>query len=177
MTGLHDHDYVAAHTTDFDSYRDAVEPWTPERAAAETGVTAEEIVEFAHLYATQRPAAIRLGVGMQRSSGSGSALRAIQCLPAVTGQWRWPAGGIAGAVSIGQTNLPALSRPDLSPAGTRTGEHDPVGSGVDGRIDGPADQVVVRMEQQPGRDRRRSAASARRAGPARISSPSCTNSS
>ncbi len=118
--GLHDPDYVAAHTTDFVAYREAVEPWTPQRAAAETGVTAEEIVEFAHLYATTRPAAIRLGVGMQRSSGSGSALRAIQCLPAVTGQWRWPSGGIAGAVSIGETNLPALSRPDLSPAGTRT---------------------------------------------------------
>jgi anaerobic selenocysteine-containing dehydrogenase len=118
--GLQDHDYVAAHTTDFDAYRDAVEPWTPERAAAETGLTAEEIVEFAHLYATQRPAAIRLGVGMQRSSGSGSALRAIQCLPALTGQWRWPAGGISGAVSIGETNLPALSRPDLARPGTRS---------------------------------------------------------
>jgi anaerobic selenocysteine-containing dehydrogenase len=118
--GLQDHEYVTAHTTDFEAYRDAVEPWTPERAAAETGVTVDEIVEFARLYATQRPAAIRLGVGMQRSSGSGSALRAIQCLPALTGQWRWPAGGISGAVSIGQTNLPALSRPDLTPPGTRT---------------------------------------------------------
>ncbi|MDQ1426368.1 MAG: hypothetical protein QOD72_3866, partial [Acidimicrobiaceae bacterium] len=118
--GLQDHDYVTAHTTDFDAYRDAVQPWTPERAAAETGLTAEEIVEFAHLYATQRPAAIRLGVGMQRSSGSGSALRAIQCLPALTGQWRWPAGGVAGAVSIGETNLPALSRPDLASPSTRT---------------------------------------------------------
>lgn len=117
---LVDHDYVTGHTTGFDAYREAVEPWTPERAAAETGLTAEEITEFAHLYATQRPAAIRLGVGMQRSSGSGSALRAVQCLPAVTGQWRWPAGGISGAVSIAQLNLPALTRPDLVPPGTRT---------------------------------------------------------
>ena len=67
----------------------------------------------------RRPAAIRLGVGMQRSTGSGSALRAIQCLPALTGQWQWPSGGIAGAVSIGHTNLSALSRPDLAPPGTR----------------------------------------------------------
>ncbi len=118
--GLHDAGYVDEHTSDFDAYREAVEPWTPERAATETGLAADEIVEFAHLYATRRPAAIRLGVGMQRSSGSGSALRAIQCLPAVTGQWRWPAGGITGAVSIGQTNLQALSRPDLVPSGTRT---------------------------------------------------------
>ena len=108
------------HTADVDAYRAAVEPWTPERASAETGIAAAEIVDFAHLYATRRPAAIRLGVGMQRSFGSGSALRAIQCLPALTGQWSWPAGGISGAVSIGQTNLPALSRPDLVPADTRT---------------------------------------------------------
>jgi len=118
--GLEDRDYVDHHTADVDSYRAAVVGWTPERAAAETGIAAAEIVDFAHLYATRRPAAIRLGVGMQRSFGSGSALRAIQCLPALTGQWSWPAGGISGAVSIGQTNLPALSRPDLVPAGTRT---------------------------------------------------------
>ena len=76
--GLHDAAYIAVHTSDFDAYRQAVEPWAPERAAAETGLAVDEIVEFAHLYATRRPAAIRLGVGMQRSSGSGSALRAIQ---------------------------------------------------------------------------------------------------
>jgi anaerobic selenocysteine-containing dehydrogenase len=117
--GLEDAAYIAAHTTDVDAYKRAVEPWTPVRAAIETGVPASDIVEFAHRYATTRPAAIRLGVGMQRSTGSGSALRAIQCLPALTGQWQWPSGGIAGAVSIGHTNLSALSRPDLSPAGTR----------------------------------------------------------
>ena len=117
--GLEDAEYVADHTTDVDAYRTAVEPWTPERAAAETGVPAGDIVDFARRYASARPAAIRLGVGMQRSTGSGSALRAIQCLPALTGQWRWPSGGVAGAVSIGQTNLAALSRPDLCPPGTR----------------------------------------------------------
>ena len=117
--GLEDAAYLAEHTTDVDAYRAAVEPWTPERAAAETGVPASDIVEFARKYAGARPAAIRVGVGMQRSTGSGSALRAIQCLPAVTGQWQWPSGGIAMAVSIGQANLPALSRPDLCPKGTR----------------------------------------------------------
>ncbi len=117
--GLVDESYVAAHTTDIDLYRAAVETWTPERAAQETGVEASDIIEFAHLYATSRPAAIRVGVGMQRSMGAGSALRAIQCLPALTGQAQWAAGGMTGAVSIGQLNLPALSRPDLSPPGTR----------------------------------------------------------
>jgi anaerobic selenocysteine-containing dehydrogenase len=117
--GLQDDAYITAHTTDIDEYRRAVEPWTPERAAQETGCSVDDITEFAHLYATARPAAIRIGVGMQRSAGAGTALRAIQCLPALTGQWQWPAGGISGAVSIGQVNLPSLTRPDLIPTATR----------------------------------------------------------
>jgi len=117
---LHDADYVSEHTSDFDAYCSAVEPWTPERAAAETGVAADDIVEAARLYATKRPAAICIGVGMQRSAGAGSSLRAIQCLPAATGQWRWPAGGVITAESIDRANLGALSRPDLVPHGTRT---------------------------------------------------------
>lgn len=116
---LEDGDYVEQHTTDVALYREAVSTWTPERAAATTGVSTEAIVEFAHLYAGRRPAAIKVGVGMQRSYGAGSALRAIQCLPALTGQWQWPAGGLSGAVSLGQLNMAALTRPDFVPPHTR----------------------------------------------------------
>lgn len=117
--GLADDEFIATRTSGIDDYRAAVEPWTPERAAVETGIPAEDITAFAHLCATQRPAAMRIGVGMQRTAGAGSALRAIQCLVALTGQWWWPAGGVSQAVSIGQVNLPSLSRPDLAPPGTR----------------------------------------------------------
>ena len=119
VEGLADDAYLDERTTGFAAFRTAVAEWTPERAAAETGVPADDIVAIAREYASTRPAAIRLGVGMQRSTGAGAALRAIQCLPALTGQWRWPAGGIAGAVSLSQLDLPALSRPDLAPAGIR----------------------------------------------------------
>ena len=118
--GLGDRAYLEAHTTDVDAYRAAAAPWTPERAEAETGVPAADIVDVARRYASARPAAIRIGVGMQRSTGSGSALRAVQCLPALTGQWQWAAGGIAGAVSIGQVGLGTITRPDFTPPGTRT---------------------------------------------------------
>ncbi|HUC32055.1 MAG TPA: molybdopterin-dependent oxidoreductase [Ilumatobacteraceae bacterium] len=117
--GLDDHDYVAAHTTDVEAYREAVADWTPERAEAESGVPASVIVEVAHRYATERPAVFRIGVGMQRATGAGTALRAIQCLTAITGQWQWAAGGIAQSVSIGEFALDKLSRPDLCPPGTR----------------------------------------------------------
>jgi anaerobic selenocysteine-containing dehydrogenase len=117
--GLADGDHIARRTTGFDAYREAVADWTPERAAAETGLAPDEIIAVAREYATSRPAAVRVGVGMQRSAGAGAALRAIQCLPALTGQWRWAAGGLVGAISLGQLDLPSLSRPDLVPSGTR----------------------------------------------------------
>ncbi len=116
---LYDKGYVTAHTSDLEAYREAVEEWTPAAASVETGVGEADIEQFAELYATARPAAIRLGVGMQRATGSGSALRAIQCLPALTGQWKWAGGGIHQSVSIGQMNIGALMRDDFVPEGTR----------------------------------------------------------
>jgi len=35
----------------------------------------------------------RLNYGLQRHSGGGMAVRAVMCLPALTGDWRHPAGG------------------------------------------------------------------------------------
>ncbi len=139
---LHDRGWLADHSTGFDEFRGAVAPWSPERAADECGVPAATIRELARLYAGARPAAIRLGVGMQRSAGAGAALRAIQCLPALTGQWRWPAGGIAGAVSLGELDLGSLTRPDLRPAGTREVNMIQVGAALT-RLDPPIRALYV----------------------------------
>jgi anaerobic selenocysteine-containing dehydrogenase len=43
-------------------------------------------------YGTTRPPAIRLNYGMQRVRGGGNAVRAVACLPALTGAWRHRAG-------------------------------------------------------------------------------------
>ncbi|HEX6657695.1 MAG TPA: molybdopterin-dependent oxidoreductase, partial [Ilumatobacter sp.] len=117
--GIADDSYIAAATTNVEEYQEAVESWDPERATEVTGVPALAIENLATIVATARPTAFRIGVGMQRSAGAGSALRAIQCLAAVTGQYQFPAGGISQAVSIGWARPDRLSRPDLSPAGTR----------------------------------------------------------
>ena len=97
---LADEDYVARFTNGIDGLRDAVVPWTAADAETVTGVPADVIVGFARQYATTKPAMIRHGIGMQRSAGAGTALRAIWCLPALCGQWRHPAGGIADARSF-----------------------------------------------------------------------------
>jgi anaerobic selenocysteine-containing dehydrogenase len=117
--GLADAGFLDTSTTDADQYRQAVAEWSPERAEEVSGVAAEAIERFAELVATARPVAFRLGVGMQRAAGAGSAIRAIQCLAGVTGQFQFAAGGISQAVSIGWANTSRLARPDLAPAGTR----------------------------------------------------------
>jgi anaerobic selenocysteine-containing dehydrogenase len=117
--GLEDRDYLERYTAGADVLRAHVATWAPERGASETGLSADQIVSFAQEYANTRPAAIRYGIGLQRAAGAGMALRAMQCLPAVTGQWRWPAGGIADASSLNLLNRDALARPDLGPPSPR----------------------------------------------------------
>ena len=109
-----DHDYIAQHTLGWDALRGRALEWTPERAAQVCGITTEQIESLARDWATTKPAAIRLNYGMQRVKGGGNAVRAIACLPALTGAWRHRAGGVLLANS---GNFPvqraALQRPDL----------------------------------------------------------------
>ena len=118
--GLEDADYLARHATGVEALRTHVAPWTPERAAAETGLDAADVVGLARAYATTRPAMIRHGVGLQRAAGAGMALRAMQCLPVVAGQWRHAAGGLANARTVRSPAVERLMRPDWGPPAPRT---------------------------------------------------------
>lgn len=109
-----DHDYIAQHTLGWEGLRERALRWTPERAAQVCGVPAQQIRDLARDYGTTEPAAIRLNYGMQRVRGGGNAVRAITCLPALTGAWRHRAGGLllscSGAFPVDKA---ALQRPDL----------------------------------------------------------------
>ncbi len=118
---LYDRDYVARHTLGFEQLRQRVQDYPPQKAAAICGLAAEDIVALAREYAAARPAAIRLNYGMQRHAGGGMAVRAITCLPALTGHWRDAAGGVL--LSTGDwyaMNHTALERADLLPNQPRT---------------------------------------------------------
>lgn len=113
--GLHDTDYVERYTIGFDALAARVQEWTPERAAALTGVDAARIRALARDYATVRPAAIRINYGLQRHAGGGMAVRTIACLPALVGAWRDVGGGIQLSTSgiFRHLDLRTLYRPDL----------------------------------------------------------------
>ncbi|MDA0700007.1 MAG: molybdopterin-dependent oxidoreductase, partial [bacterium] len=90
--GLEDRDYLDRHARGLDAYRDAVAPWTPERAADVSGLDPQRIEEVARRFATAGPAYVRVGYGMTRNEGGGNAVRAVTLLPALTGAWRHRGG-------------------------------------------------------------------------------------
>jgi anaerobic selenocysteine-containing dehydrogenase len=114
--GLIDEDYVAKYTLGYDELKARVKQYPPAWAAETCGITETEIVQLARDYGTLKPAAIRLNYGMQRHAGGGIAARNIACLPALTGAWRDPAGGILLTTADNyKFDHAKLERPDLMP--------------------------------------------------------------
>lgn len=109
-----DHDYLERHTQGWPALRARALQWPAERASAVCGISVAQIEALARAYGTTRPAAIRLGYGMQRVRGGGNAVRAIACLPALVGDWRHSAGGLLLSSSgFFPVRRAALQRPDL----------------------------------------------------------------
>ena len=65
----------------------------PKWAAGITGLAAQEIEDFAHLFASTKKAYVRLGYGFSRSRNGAVSMHAASCLPAVTGAWQVRGGG------------------------------------------------------------------------------------
>lgn len=112
--GLEDRDYIARYTEGIDALGERVRDYPPERVSALTGIPREDIIGLAREYGTTRPSLIRLNYGVQRSERGGLAVRAVSLLPALTGAWRDPGGGLLLTTSGAfQLNRRALERPEL----------------------------------------------------------------
>jgi anaerobic selenocysteine-containing dehydrogenase len=119
--GLEDREYIERYTLGFEKLRDRAAEFPPARAAEICGVTESEIITFAREYASTRPAVIRINYGLQRHAGGGMAVRAIACLPAITGSWRDAGGGVLLSSSgIFAFDEKKLQRPDLASGNPRT---------------------------------------------------------
>jgi len=118
--GLLDQDYVDNYTVGFDELKERAQTRTPEWAEAITGIPAAAIRTLAREYASTQPAAIRLGVALERHKGGGQTIRAVSCLPALTGAWRYVGGGaLQFPVWEHPYKFDVICRPDLIPEGTR----------------------------------------------------------
>ena len=117
--GLVDQDYVGNYTVGYDELAERAKDRTPEWAEKITGIPAADIRKFAREYATTPPAAIRLGVALERSYGGGQTIRAVSCLPALIGAWRHVGGGaLQFPVWEHPYKFDVICRPDLIPENT-----------------------------------------------------------
>ena len=114
---LVDHDYVTRHTSGFDELVEHVRDWTPERAAAECGVDADDIERFAREYATTAPAFIRTLIGAEHRENGAQFFRTVSLLPALIGAWKHRGGGYArsvGSYSHDSVDISKFAAPHLS---------------------------------------------------------------
>ena len=83
---LYDHSFVNEWCQGFESLQQRVASYPPEKVAAITDLQVNDIVQAARLFATQRPATLISGRGVDQIGGNSiQALRAIALLRAITG--------------------------------------------------------------------------------------------
>jgi anaerobic selenocysteine-containing dehydrogenase len=113
--GYINRDYIDRLVLGYDQWATEVLPrYAPDTVEAITGVPAPDVETLARAYGQARAPFIRLGMGPSRHAGGGMAIRAITCLPGITGAWQRPGGGALLATADGfRFNFAALRRPDL----------------------------------------------------------------
>ncbi|WP_036666389.1 molybdopterin-containing oxidoreductase family protein [Paludibacterium yongneupense] len=90
----YDHDFVAGWTLGFDALRTYVQPFTPQRVEAITGVSADEVVRTARAIAGARGAALVSYTGLEYTNSGTQNIRAILTLWAITGNLDVPGGNV-----------------------------------------------------------------------------------
>jgi anaerobic selenocysteine-containing dehydrogenase len=120
--GLLDREYIDRLVLGFDRWAAEVLPrYPPDVVERITGIPAGDVVKLALAYGHARAPFIRLGQGLSRHVGGGTATRAIACLPGLTGAWQRPGGGALLATADSYNfNFAAIRRPDLQPGPRRT---------------------------------------------------------
>ena len=117
--GATDEEYLERWSLGWPQFRDTeLAGWSAARAADVCGLPVADVDWLAGRIAASRPTGIRSLMGMQRHGGGGAALRALSCLPAVTGDYARRGGGLC--YSTGRAyglDAAAVSRPDLQPHG------------------------------------------------------------
>lgn len=117
--GAEDRDFLERHTVGWHEFRAEIQKYPPSVVAEITGLPEESIRALGVRLAHTRPTGIRATMGVQRHAGGGAAMRAIGCIPGVTGDWRHPGGGVSYSTAA-HSPLRLDTRPDLLPHPVRT---------------------------------------------------------
>lgn len=153
---LEDMDYLARYCLGTDELKARVAAeYPPQKVSSITGVPVADLERFAREYGTAKslfggPALIRLNYGLQRHGGGAMAVRTVCCLPAITGDWRYPgAGALLSTSKQYPLNSFALERPDLSPPHTRTINMVQLAEALAGELPGPPVEALVVYNANP----------------------------
>src|SRR5262245_24652978 len=139
-----DREYLQRATLGWEAFRRRILEFPPSRVAEITGLPEDSIAALGEQLAGTRPTGIRIGIGIQRHAGGGMAVRTISCIPGVTGDWRYPGGGVhydtRGFFGL---NWPALWRDDLRKRDTRVLHMTRLGEGLLDLDDPPVRALFV----------------------------------
>lgn len=91
--GLVDHEFLTGHTRGYGEFKELLKEYTPQATSELVGIAPEVIEQLAVDYASNSPAAILIGIGLQRHSNGGNTVRAIDALAALSGNIGIPGGG------------------------------------------------------------------------------------
>ncbi|MGZ3585110.1 MAG: molybdopterin-containing oxidoreductase family protein [Ktedonobacterales bacterium] len=141
--GLHDEAWLSANTIGWQDLRERARAYPPERVAAITGVPAATIEELARRYSTTTPAMLKTSDGIQRHGNGGQTIRALCCLPAVTGQYGVRGGGLYYSTSgYVRWDAEALGHASACPPTPRTVNMNRLGTALTGEIGDPPIQSL-----------------------------------
>ena len=98
---LLDLEFISAHSIGADAFLEACSPWTLDRAAEVTGISAVDIANFAEEWAAAKPAMLRIGWGMERNLNGGSGITTALALPVLMGHFGTLGSGILHSTGSG----------------------------------------------------------------------------
>jgi len=135
--GYADREYMEHYTANAAELEQHLTDKTPAWAAGITGLSVEEIEQFAHTYGASKASFIRLGYGFTRSRNGAVNMHAASCLPAITGAWKHKGGGaLYGNGIIYTIDRSLINGLDIAKAQTRVMDQSRIGQVLAGN---PAD--------------------------------------
>ncbi|MDW7740065.1 MAG: molybdopterin-dependent oxidoreductase [Bacillota bacterium] len=107
--GLTDSEFIEKYVHGFEEYKDLVKSYTPEKVEEITTVSRDMVIKLARMYAEIRATALMVGNGVEQLTNTMQTMRAIQCLPALTGKLAVK-GGYIFTPNVGWTDVPLKAK-------------------------------------------------------------------
>jgi anaerobic selenocysteine-containing dehydrogenase len=121
-------DYLRQYTDDPEGLERHLHTKTPAWAAHITGLSVEQIEDFARLIGQTPKTYFRIGYGFSRSRNGAVNVHAVTCIPTVTGAWLHEGGGALHSNSgIYKMNKTLIEGKDIAKSGVRVLDQSRIG--------------------------------------------------